>query len=143
MAQNGANATGAAGAERVAVAVGAAGAERVANPAPKVAVVTGAGSGLGRGIAKALAMNGYDVGIHSGSNAERARALAKELGETSGRRVEAFESDFTQPGGAVRLFEQFNGKFDRLDLFVNNAGVTMGGRILDLTEEVFDTVNNI
>ena len=109
----------------------------------KVALITGAGSGLGRGIARALAEAGYDLGIHTGSNAERAKQRADKLHASTGRRVEVFVADFSQGGGARALFEQFNKAFDRLDLFVNNAGVTMGGRILNMTEEAFDTLNNI
>ncbi|MCL2060575.1 MAG: SDR family oxidoreductase [Oscillospiraceae bacterium] len=105
------------------------------------ALVTGAGSGLGRGIARALALAGYDVAMHTGSNEERARALADELRESSGRRVEALTADFSKPGGADELFRQY--PFDTLDLYVNNAGVTMGATILNMTEEIFDTVSNI
>jgi NAD(P)-dependent dehydrogenase (short-subunit alcohol dehydrogenase family) len=111
--------------------------------AEKVALVTGAGSGLGRGIARVLANAGYDIGIHTGSSEERARSLAAELAGESGRRVEVFVSDFSKPGGAERLFESFNKTFGRLDIFVNNAGVTMGERILNMTEELWDTINNI
>jgi NAD(P)-dependent dehydrogenase (short-subunit alcohol dehydrogenase family) len=110
------------------------------NAAP-AALITGAGSGLGRGVARSLVCAGYDVVIHTGSNENRARALADELMESSGRRVEVVVSDFTKPGGAVALFEQY--PFERLDIFVNNAGVTMSAPILKMTEEIFDTVSNI
>lgn len=109
----------------------------------KTALVTGAGSGLGRSIARTLAMNGYDVAIHSGSNAERARSLAAELKAESGRRIEVLVSDFSQTGGAQKLFEDYRNVFDGLDLFVNNAGVTMGAPILDMTNDLFDMVSNI
>jgi NAD(P)-dependent dehydrogenase (short-subunit alcohol dehydrogenase family) len=109
----------------------------------RVALITGAGSGLGRSVARVLAQEGYDVAIHTGSNEDRARSLATELAKESGRRVEVFVSDFSKSAGAVKLFEQFNKSFDRLDLFVNNAGVTMGGPILKMTEDIFDTVNTI
>ena len=109
----------------------------------KVALVTGAGSGLGRGIARTLVNAGYDIGIHTGSNEERARSLAAELAGESGRRAEVFVADFSRPGGAERLFESFGAVFERLDIFVNNAGVTMGERIINMTEELWDTINNI
>ncbi len=109
----------------------------------KTALITGAGSGLGRGVARALALGGYDLALHTGSNEARARALAEEIAKESGKRAEVFAADFSQSGGALKLFAQFREKFDRLDLFVNNAGVTMGAPILDMTEEIFDTVNNI
>jgi NAD(P)-dependent dehydrogenase (short-subunit alcohol dehydrogenase family) len=111
--------------------------------ADRVALVTGAGSGLGRGIARVLANAGYDIGIHTGSNEERARQLAAELSRESGRRAEVLVSDFSKPGGAEQLFESFTRTFGRLDIFVNNAGVTMGARILNMTEELWDTINNI
>jgi NAD(P)-dependent dehydrogenase (short-subunit alcohol dehydrogenase family) len=111
--------------------------------ADRAALVTGAGSGLGRGIARVLADAGYDIGIHTGSNEERARQLAAEISRESGRRAEVLVSDFSKPGGAERLFESFTHTFERLDIFVNNAGVTLGARILNMTEELWDTINNI
>ena len=107
----------------------------------KKALVTGAGSGTGRGIARTLVNAGYDLALHTGSNEERARSLAAELAEASGRRVEVIVADFSKPGGAYELFDQY--PFETLDLFVNNAGVTMGAPILKMTEEIFDTVSNI
>ena len=111
--------------------------------AEKTALVTGAGSGLGRGISRVLVKAGFDLGIHTGSNEERARLLADELQKESGRRVEVFVSDFSVPGGAEKLFEDYRKTFDRLDIFVNNAGVTLGARILKMTQELWDTINNI
>jgi NAD(P)-dependent dehydrogenase (short-subunit alcohol dehydrogenase family) len=109
----------------------------------KTALVTGAGSGLGSAIARVLAGDGYDVAIHSGSNAARAESLAASLRSEFGVRAEAIEADFSRSGGAQQLFAQFRSKFDRLDLFVNNAGVTKGAPILQMTEETFDLVHNI
>jgi 3-oxoacyl-[acyl-carrier protein] reductase len=109
----------------------------------KTAIVTGAGSGLGSGIARVLAGAGYDLALHTGSNPDRAQALALELHAAHGVRAEAFQADFTKPGGAQALFAHVRASFDRLDLFVNNAGVTKGGPILGMTEEVFDLVNAI
>jgi len=109
----------------------------------KIALITGAGSGLGRGVARVLVNAGYDLGIHTGSNEERALSLAEDLRKESGRRVEVFVSDFSMPGGAEKLFEQFRKSFDHLDIFVNNAGVTIGGSILSTTQDLWDTINNI
>ena len=107
----------------------------------KTALVTGAGSGLGSGIVRVLAGAGYDVAIHTGSNGGRAGALAEELRAQTGRRFEVIVSDFTKPGGAEDLFSRY--PFEALDLFVNNAGVTMGAPILKMTREIFDTVSSV
>ena len=109
----------------------------------KTALITGAGSGLGSGIARVLARSGYDVAIHTGTNVERARALAESLAAECGVRAEVFSADFSQAGGAQRLFAQFRERFERLDLFVNNAGITKGGPVLQMTEETFDLVHNV
>ena len=107
----------------------------------KTALITGAGSGSGRGIAKTLAAAGYDLILHTGTNEERANALAEELVRDFGIGVKVYSVDFTQHDGAKQLFEKC--QLDRLDLFVNNAGVTMGAPIMELSDEVFDTVSNI
>ena len=107
----------------------------------KTALITGAGSGLGMGIARTLADAGYDLAIHTGSNEESALALAAELKAKTGRRIEVIAADFSKPDGAAKLFSRY--PFDSLDLFVNNAGVTMGSPILGVTDELFDTLSNI
>ena len=99
----------------------------------KTALITGAGSGLGSGIARVLACSGYDVAIHTGTNVERARALAESLAAECGVRAEVFSADFSQAGGAQRLFAQFRERFDRLDLFVNNAGIMGEDRMFQMT----------
>ncbi|MDR1537100.1 MAG: SDR family oxidoreductase [Clostridiales bacterium] len=111
--------------------------------ARKTALVTGAGSGLGMSIANALAREGYDVAIHTGSNLERALINAEKIRKETGCAAEVIESDFSKPRGAEKAFELFRQKFDRLDLFVNNAGITVGAAILDATEELFEAANNI
>jgi len=109
----------------------------------KVVLITGAGSGLGSGIARVLCAKGFDIALHTGTNVERAIKLKEELSAGSGRRVEVFTADFSKNGGAAELFEQFNKAFDRLDIFVANAGVSMFDRMSDITEEKFDMIHNI
>ena len=109
----------------------------------KVALITGAGSGLGSGIARVFYAEGFDIGLHTGSNTERAYELKEELSTKPGQRVEVFTSDFSKNGGAKKLFDQFNESFERLDIFVANAGVSMFDRMADITEEKFDMIHNI
>ena len=107
----------------------------------RAALITGAGSGLGSGLARVLAYAGYDVAIHTGSNEQRAQTLATDLREQSGQRIEVIAADLSKPSGAEELFNKY--PFDRLDLYVNNAGVTKGAPIIKMTENMFDELSNI
>ncbi|MBO4407295.1 MAG: SDR family oxidoreductase, partial [Clostridia bacterium] len=109
----------------------------------KVCFITGSGSGNGRGMALRMAELGYDIALHhSGRDpemAEKTRALIAEKGV----RCEVFEQDLFEPNAARALFDKFRAKFDRLDVFVNNSGRTLGGRLLEMNEETFDYVDRV
>ncbi|HUZ24672.1 MAG TPA: SDR family oxidoreductase [Streptosporangiaceae bacterium] len=86
-----------------------------------VAVVTGAGSGLGRGIARALLASGWRVGV-----AGRREDALRETLAASGAPAQsglAVATDVTVPESVARLFEAVHRRWGRLDLLVNNAGV--------------------
>jgi len=87
----------------------------------KVAVVTGASSGLGVAAARALAEAGADVAL----GARRADRLAdtSKLVEAAGRRALAVPTDVSQPGDCQRLIDQAVETLGRVDILVNNAGV--------------------
>ena len=86
-----------------------------------VAVVTGGGRGIGRGIALALARNGADVVIADvdAANAESTSAEVSELG----RRSQTVEMDVTDQQSVDRAIQDVLGLFGRMDVLVNNAGV--------------------
>lgn len=102
----------------------------------KVALVTGAASGIGRAIAIALAASGYDLAINYSRSEEEVRkteALARE----AGAKVVVLRADVSDEGqveGMVSAFEDAYG--GRLDLLVNNAGTT-----IDTPPAQFDTVS--
>jgi NAD(P)-dependent dehydrogenase (short-subunit alcohol dehydrogenase family) len=83
----------------------------------KVAIVTGAGSGIGRAVAKALLKAGYSVAL-AGRRREQLEATAK--GEAA---AFAVPTDVTDPGSVESLFQATVKKFGRLDLVFNNAGI--------------------
>jgi NAD(P)-dependent dehydrogenase (short-subunit alcohol dehydrogenase family) len=85
-----------------------------------VAVVTGAGSGIGRASALALAREGYRV-VLAGRRRERLDAVARE-GERSGGRLLPVPTDVTDPESVGNLFAETEKAFGRLDLLFNNAG---------------------
>lgn len=86
----------------------------------KVAIVTGAGSGIGRATALALARDGYSV-VAAGRRPEPLEALAEE-GRAVGGKVVSVPTDVTDPDSVAALFAATRKAFGRLDLLFNNAG---------------------
>jgi NAD(P)-dependent dehydrogenase (short-subunit alcohol dehydrogenase family) len=107
-----------------------------------VALITGASRGIGRGIALELAKIGYDLVINYAGNAEAAAQTRADCiaAAKSKIRAEVCQADIGIAADRQRLIDFTREKFGRLDLLVNNAGVTSRGRkdILDATEENFD-----
>lgn len=113
--------------------------------ANKVAFVTGAGMGVGMGIAIELAKAGYDVAIHhspSASSTENAQKTCR-LMESYGVRTLAIGGDLRKMDSIRGMFRKVEEEFGGIDLFVNNAGVTLGNTILDANPNTWDTVFKI
>lgn len=108
----------------------------------KTALITGAGMGIGRAIALELAKEGYDIAIHYGSSADPALAAAKEA-ESYGVRAAVIQADLTSKAGVDELFAKFSENFERLDLFVNNAGVTKTADFAELPESDLDLMTDL
>ena len=87
----------------------------------KVAIVTGASSGLGVAFARALAEAGADVVL--GARREDRLAETKELVEVAGRRALTVRTDVSDPEDCQRLVDAAMAEFDRVDILVNNAGI--------------------
>jgi NAD(P)-dependent dehydrogenase (short-subunit alcohol dehydrogenase family) len=113
----------------------------------KVAIVTGAGRGLGREEALALAAEGArvivnDVGVSvagEGLDQSPAAAVVREIGAAGGEAATNYE-DIADWEGARRTVEQAYDSFGRLDVLVNNAGVLRDRMSFNMTEEEFDLV---
>jgi NAD(P)-dependent dehydrogenase (short-subunit alcohol dehydrogenase family) len=87
----------------------------------KIALVTGGGTGVGRGIAEALSAEGYTV-IITGRRAEVLEKAASDMALQTDGTVRAVRADIGDPNAVARLFEAIRTEFGRLDLLVNNAG---------------------
>jgi len=105
----------------------------------KTAIVTGAGSGIGKHVALALLREGYSVAL-AGRRSEPLEATARE-GKSSGSRMLVVPTDVSDPAGVKALFDKTKEAFGRLDLLFNNAGVGAPGVPLeDLTYEQWKAV---
>ena len=99
----------------------------------KVAVVTGAGSGIGRAVALALLREGYAVAL-AGRRVASLTATAK-TSKRAGSRALVVPTDVGDPASVRALFERIKAKFGRLDLLFNNAGI--GAPAIPLEELTF------
>ncbi|WP_308635840.1 SDR family NAD(P)-dependent oxidoreductase [Paenibacillus silvisoli] len=107
----------------------------------KVALVTGAGRGIGRGIAFAFARSGYDVCVNYNQSADMAAEVVREIREL-GVDAEAIQGDISKLDGIAGLYDRFRERFGRLDVLVNNSGITRMKPFLETTPELFDEVFN-
>jgi NAD(P)-dependent dehydrogenase (short-subunit alcohol dehydrogenase family) len=94
--------------------------------AQKIALVTGAGSGVGRSAALALSQEGYAV-VLAGRRADKLEVVAKEANGTT----LVVATDVREPASILALFAKTKETFGRLDLLFNNAGVSMRGMPLE------------
>ena len=100
----------------------------------RVALVTGASSGLGRQFAKALADNGAAVALVA-RRADRLKALKDDIEGRGGKAV-ALEADVTDRAAMVRAFDQAEKAFGTVTILVNNAGIAQSSRrAVEVTEE--------
>ncbi len=109
--------------------------------AGRVALVTGAGRGIGRGIALALAERGWAVAINYRGNAEAAQETERAVAAAGGR-PRLIQADIGQAADRERLLQETLAAFGHLDLLVNNAGMAPRQRvdILETTEASYDEV---
>lgn len=105
----------------------------------RVAVITGAGGGIGRGIALACARRGCNLALADVNEA----GLAETAAMTTGVKVTTVRLDVTDRAATAALPQQVLADHRRLDLLVNNAGVAIGGTFEQVAEEDFDWLMEI
>ena len=105
-------------------------------PAPRVVVITGASSGIGRATAVRFAREGASVVLAARSQ-ERLQRLAERLEERFGVETLALRCDVRQSEDVEAVVEAAMASFGRIDVLVNNAGYGLYGRVEDTPEEAF------
>lgn len=105
----------------------------------KAALVTGASRGIGRAIALALAKKGYVVAVNYGGSQAAAEGVKAEI-ETAGGRAIVIQGDVSKAEDVDKVFAEIKKEFGRLDVLVNNAGITRDSLMLRLKEENWDAV---
>ena len=105
----------------------------------RCALVTGGSRGIGRAVCLELAKAGFAVAVNYAGNQQAALQTA-EACRALGVKAEIFAADISRPEECARLFEEVLAAFGRVDVLVNNAGITRDNLILRLSEEDFDKV---
>lgn len=105
----------------------------------KIALVTGSSRGLGRATALALAQAGFGVAVHYGRNQAEAEKVAEEI-RALNVPVQVFGADLTEPANAGALVENVIQTMGRLDVLVNNAGITRDTLAIRMKDEDWQAV---
>ncbi len=107
----------------------------------KVAIITGATRGIGRGIAEVFAAQGANVAFTFASSEEKARVLEGELDE-KGIKAKGYKSNAADFDAAQQLVTDVVKDFGTVDVLVNNAGITRDTLMMRMSEEQWDEVIN-
>jgi len=108
----------------------------------KVALVTGAGRGIGKSIALLLAENGYDVGVNYNNSEEGARKVCKNIDEMGAKSL-CLQADIGKVNEINTMFEKFFTEFGHIDLMVNNAGISKFAPLLEVEEDFWDRITSV
>ena len=105
----------------------------------KVALVTGASSGIGRAIAIAFGRAGIDVCVNYHSGGENAKLVVEQI-EADGARAFARAADVSDSAAVSAMVDDVVDRFGRIDILVNNAGIEQPTPLLDIDERSWDLV---
>jgi glucose 1-dehydrogenase len=105
----------------------------------KVVLITGASKGIGRALALGMAKEGADLILNYNSDREGAEGVAREIRDL-GRRTLVVKADIGRVGQIRRMFVRARKVFGRLDVLVNNAGITGWTSLFEVTEAKWDWV---
>ena len=105
----------------------------------KIALVTGAGKGIGRSVAKKLAEDGASVVINYNSSSKAAEEAAAEIIQNGGT-ASVIKCNVSDSLDCKKMIDTVIAQYGRLDILVNNAGITRDGLLMKMSEQDFDEV---
>jgi len=108
----------------------------------KVAVITGASRGIGKGIAKKFALNGASIAFTFVSSEQKAKEFENEL-KNLGINAKGYKSNAGDFNDAQSLIDQIIKDFGQIDILINNAGITKDGLLMRMSEENWDDIMEI
>lgn len=108
----------------------------------KVAIITGATRGIGKGIAEVFAKNGADIAFTYVSSDEKAKAVEEDL-KSYGVKVKSYKFNVAEYAATQIFIDDVAKEFGKIDVIVNNAGITRDGLLMRMSEENWDDVMNI
>jgi 3-oxoacyl-[acyl-carrier protein] reductase len=109
------------------------------NLAGKVALVSGASRGIGRGIAERLAQNGATVVVNYSGSEQEAKQVVEAIASAGGK-AKAWQANFSKIDDIRQLFQEVSDRFGQLDILVNNAGTGIVAAIADVTKADYNKV---
>lgn len=105
----------------------------------RIALVTGASRGIGAAVAKRLAADGYFVLVNYNGSAQRAQEVVTQI-TAAGNEAVAMQCDVSDFDACGELIARITADYGRLDVLVNNAGITRDGLLMRMSETDFDAV---
>lgn len=108
----------------------------------KTALITGASRGIGKGIAEVFAQHGCNIAFTFASSVEKAQAFEQELTSKYGVKVKGYQSNAADFAAADALAATTIAEFGKIDILINNAGITRDTLLMRMTEEMWDEVMN-
>jgi 3-oxoacyl-[acyl-carrier protein] reductase len=108
----------------------------------KTALITGASRGIGKGIAELFAKNGCNIAFTFASSVEKARAFEAELMSQYGIKAIGYQSNAADFAESEALATQVLADFGKVDVLINNAGITRDTLLMRMTEDQWDAVIN-
>lgn len=107
----------------------------------KIALITGATRGIGKGIAEVFAAQGAEVAFTYAGSVDKAKELENTLSKLT--KVKAYQSDASDFDAAQKLVDEVIAEFGKVDILINNAGITKDNLMMRMSKEDWDKVINV